>query len=424
MKRIALLPSSPLFCTSDILPLPLISLPAFKCLHTSPTRSATPLPITATGPPPAAPLPAASQYGERIDRRRRQAELLKRGQDLRISQIKPGSAMKKRFWKDVHVHADKREAEAGKTEGTHSIYLDSRPVPNPATKTALQIPSSKPHLATAIGLEWDLLTSAQQALRSHLIPLTSLAARAHCLSLEDQQSTGTGRLPSAGGEGMRYEIVNTLLRYLDTDTLLCWAPSPTTTTAAVEQDREEEEEQGRKWENVKGKGRTLREVQILVARPILAYLAQSVWPGVELRETLDEGSILPRAQPAATRAVIQGWMAGLPAWELVGLERAALATKSLCIGARLVCEWSEELSFWKDGASPGQEKEVREGGEEEGEEIFGVEEAAKASSLEVAWQTGRWGEVEDSHDVEKEDLKRQLGSVVLLVGGTKGSTQR
>jgi ATP synthase F1 complex assembly factor 2 len=37
--------------------------------------------------------------------------------------------------------------------------------------------------------------------------------------------------------------------------------------------------------------------------------------------------------------------------------------------------------------------------------------------MEVAWQTRQWGEVEDTHDVEKEDMRRQLGSVVLLVGG-------
>ena len=77
-----------------------------QCLHTTSHRHATPLPITATGPPPAAPLPAASQYGERVDRRRRQAELLKRGQDVRASQMKPGTAMQKRFWKDVSVQQD------------------------------------------------------------------------------------------------------------------------------------------------------------------------------------------------------------------------------------------------------------------------------------------------------------------------------
>jgi ATP synthase F1 complex assembly factor 2 len=46
-----------------------------------------------------------------------------------------------------------------------------------------------------------------------------------------------------------------------------------------------------------------------------------------------------------------------------------------------------------------------------------VEEAARASSLEVDYQTGMWGEVEDTHDVEKEDVRRQFGSVILLVSG-------
>lgn len=87
-------------------------LPAFhnsvicRCLHTSPSYAANPLPETAAGPPPSAPIPAASQYGQRVDRRRRQAELLKKGQDLRTSHMKPGSAMKKRFWKDVSVKPD------------------------------------------------------------------------------------------------------------------------------------------------------------------------------------------------------------------------------------------------------------------------------------------------------------------------------
>ena len=80
-----------------------------QCIHTSARRSANPLPLTATGPPPSAPLPAASQHGERVDRRRRQAELVKRGQELRGAQTNPGSAMKKRFWKDVHIKRDKGE---------------------------------------------------------------------------------------------------------------------------------------------------------------------------------------------------------------------------------------------------------------------------------------------------------------------------
>ena len=77
-----------------------------RCLHTTTLNAANPLPIGVAGPPPSAPIPAASQYGERVDRRRRQAELLKRGQEMRIDQKKPGSALKKRFWKDVNVHTE------------------------------------------------------------------------------------------------------------------------------------------------------------------------------------------------------------------------------------------------------------------------------------------------------------------------------
>ena len=106
MKRIASLASSPLFHTPHrTVPSPCRPT-LLQCLHTTSPRVATPLPITATGPPPAAPQPAASHYGERVDRRRRQAELLKRGQDMRAGHMKPGTAIKKRFWKDVSVQTD------------------------------------------------------------------------------------------------------------------------------------------------------------------------------------------------------------------------------------------------------------------------------------------------------------------------------
>jgi ATP synthase F1 complex assembly factor 2 len=123
---------------------------------------------------------------------------------------------------------------------------------------------------------------------------------------------------------------------------------------------------------------------------------------VEFRPTFEEDSIMPVPQSQGTKDVLRGWMATLPAFEIAGLERAALASKSYPVAARLVVEWSENF---------------RDLQPEDGPRDFGIEEAASASSLEVSWQTGRWGEVEDTHDVEKEDLRRQLGSVVLLVSG-------
>ncbi|CAO1599358.1 ATP synthase mitochondrial F1 complex assembly factor 2 [Xanthoria calcicola] len=302
--------------------------------------------------------------------------------------MKPGTAMKKRFWKDVAVRTT--------SDGLHTIYLDSRPVRNPQTKVPLSIPPSKPHLATAIGLEWDLLTSAQQALRAHLIPLTSIASRAHDLAIQDAATASSSQASESTAvhqsRTIRDDIVMTLIPYLDTDTLLCWAPptpkeaDPTTTVVP-----------------------SLRDLQARVAEPIISYLTTSVWPGVQLNPSLDEGSIFPTEQPRQTKDIIRGWMTGLNAWELVGLERAVLAGKSLCVGARLLCEWGESFADVRKALGSGSHQGVQR---------FGIEDAAQACSIEVMWQTGRWGEVEDTHDVDKEDLRSQFGSAVLVASGT------
>lgn len=182
---------------------------------------------------------------------------------------------------------------------------------------------------------------------------------------------------------MRNDILKMLMRYLATDTLLCWAPEKNIHDAP--QDKA-----------------SLRDLQIKVASPIIAYLTTHVWPRVEIKPILEPDSILPVSQPDMTKAVVRGWLSGLPAFELAGLERAVLASKSLMVGVRLVHEWGEAFAQAREAADTAR---------------FGVEEAAEAASMEVTWQTGQWGEVEDTHDVEKEDLRRQLGSVVVLVGG-------
>jgi ATP synthase F1 complex assembly factor 2 len=183
-----------------------------------------------------------------------------------------------------------------------------------------------------------------------------------------------------------------LMRYLATDTLLCWAPTTTPHYAPPEPGKP-----------------SLRAEQEAMAQRVLGHLTARVWPGIEIVPVLGD-SILPAAQPRVTQEVIRGWVTGLAAFEIAGLERAVLATKSLLCAVRLVVEWSAEFAHLRPGAgaaAAAQENEAR----------FGVAQAAEASSLEVNWQTRQWGEVEDTHDVNKEDLKRQLGSVVLLVSG-------
>ena len=264
------------------------------------------------------------------------------------------------------------------------IVLDSRPV-RTSTKAVLKIPHTKPQLATAVAHEWDSLVSAQQALKQHYIPLTALTSRAMDIDIADRDNDPT----------VRDSITKMFMAYLRTDTLLCWAP---------ERDLHDPSQNANANMDERAPGsapakETLRSRQIRTAQPIIKYLSDSVWPGVELKPALESSSIMPTPQPEMTQQVVQGWISGLPAFELAGLERGVLATKSLCIATRLLTQWSSHFT----------------GGDQRA--VFGIEDAAEACSLEVLWQTAMWGEVEDTHDVDREDVKRQLGSVIMLVHG-------
>ncbi|PSK48615.1 Protein atp12, mitochondrial [Elsinoe australis] len=326
------------------------------------------------GPPPQPPSVAVGQPEDTTARKQKQAELLRRGQALKVDPAKPTSALRKRFWKEVSV----KEVEDGL-----QVLLDTRPV-RTASKEILTLPHSKRGLATAIALEWDQLVSAQQALKQHYIPITSLTSRAVDIRVADSQ----------GNTKVREEIVKMMMRYLSTDTLLCWEPGNSNNDRAGMNS------------GYTGQGQapteSLRARQAAVAEPIIAHLTSHVFPGAEIEPILDEDSIMPKSQPEMTQQIIKGWLHGLPPFELAALERGVLATKSLLIAVRLLVEWSQTFKHLQDEKTSQGSK-------------FGIAQAAEASTVEVTWQTGMWGEVEDTHDVEKEDLARQLGSVVLLV---------
>lgn len=313
--------------------------------------------------------------------------MLKNAKELRSAYAGKGGGLKTRFWKNVTV----KEVDGKKDNldpaivaftnyeaGALQVFLDTRPLRHPVSKEIVRIPITKPDLACALALEWDLMTSAQDATRHHLIPLTSLTCRALDIAADDKISRGEV-------SEIRESIATSLLRYLDTDSILCWSPP------AEKHDRR----------NDAGEG--LRDVQKRVAEEIVSFLTTHVWPGITIKPVLDGHTIMPQSQEPGVREIIQGWISGLDAFEIAGLERAVLAGKSLIAASRFIVEWSEG-SAGKGELNTGKK--------------FGVEEAATATSLEVDWQTGQWGEVEDTHDVNKEDVRRQLGSVTLLVSGT------
>lgn len=76
-----------------------------RCFGTTSRLPADVAPITAAGPPPAAPVASVEHHDIRVARKKKQAELLKRGQDMRAigNGTGGGSAKTKRFWKDVNV---------------------------------------------------------------------------------------------------------------------------------------------------------------------------------------------------------------------------------------------------------------------------------------------------------------------------------
>jgi ATP synthase F1 complex assembly factor 2 len=319
------------------------------------------------GPPPEAPQASPSYPLNRIARKKQQLENLHRGQKVKATDSKPETVLSKRFWREVSVKENEK--------GDLHILLDARPV-RLATKEPLALPKTKRALATAIAIEWDSLVSSQQALKQHYIPLTSLTSRALDIQRADEQG-----LPL-----IREQLQQMLMRYLATDTLLCWAPETNI------HDPLETQRNG---------GFSLRQSQQAAAKPIIAYLTTHIFPGVDIVPVLEGDSIMPTAQPQLTQEVIRGWIAGLPAFELAALERGLLATKSLLIATRLLVSYS---SHWQD-----LRKKHSSG------DRFGIEQAAEAANLEVAHQTQQWGEVEDTHDVDKEDVRKQLGSTILLV---------
>ncbi|KAI1103214.1 ATP12-domain-containing protein [Jackrogersella minutella] len=350
-------------------------------IHTTDPAPATVSPNYAAGPPPSPPEPPADSGSARLERRKRQEEHLKNAQAIRQQQAEPKpvskkeareSLLRKRYWKDAHVR---------EVDGAWEVHLDERPLRRANTNVVLRIPLTKGLLAAALAVEWDMLLSARQSTRSWLTPLASLICRALDIADDDKAA--------ARGEGdVRMSIVAELMHYLDTDTLLCWAPPPPPRA---------------------NKGRTsLRDLQIRATNEVVGFLTTRVWPYLTIGPVLDGDTVVLRPHPEITRGYIQDWMMHLSPWELAGLERGALAGKSLLGAVRLLVEWSEEFTgtVWANEADNAFEGR------------FGVEEAARLASIEVDWQTGWWGEVEDTHDVEKEDLRRQLGSVVLLVSGT------
>jgi ATP synthase F1 complex assembly factor 2 len=169
--------------------------------------------------------------------------------------------------------------------------------------------------------------------------------------------------------GKREDIIQMLLRYLDTDTLLVFSP-------------EKEYEGG------------LRKAQEELYRPVIANVENLLQSPLSYLDS-DRDGLRGNRQSEETREKARQWINQLSYWELVALEKTTLTTKSLICGILLICSKTSKGL---------QHQDLQ----------LTLEEIAHLASLEIVYQTERWGEVEDTHDVDFQDLRRNINSAALL----------
>ncbi|GHJ87471.1 hypothetical protein NliqN6_3873 [Naganishia liquefaciens] len=161
-------------------------------------------------------------------------------------------------------------------------------------------------------------------------------------------------------ETTREGVLNELFRYLDTDTTLFAADHPSTLVRL----------QAEHWD------------------PLHAWYKAEHGIDIKTYDTLVLGGGNKFKQSDETKRVLSDAVKGWDAWQIAALERATYTTKSFLIAFALV---SGRLT---------------------------ADQAARAAQVEVSSQIELWGEVEDSHDVDYQDIRRQLGSVVCLLAKT------
>lgn len=205
----------------------------------------------------------------------------------------------------------------------------------------------------------DLVLPSTKKPLAHLLMhewmvLPSLKLKNHSVPLTSLVSRA---IDIARSPAVRDAAIKDIMPYIDTDALLIFEPS--------------ESYQGR-----------LRAAQENDFRPVIAE-AEQFW-GVSLKSMDSDKGLLGNRQNAEDKEAVRQWAYTLSPWQLASLERATLTSKSFICGAFLI---SGKLN-------PTQ--------------------VAELVGLETKFQVERWGEVEDTHDVDFCDVRRHLASCSLL----------
>ncbi|GJE98117.1 ATP12-domain-containing protein [Phanerochaete sordida] len=243
-----------------------------------------------------------------------------------------------------------------------SVGIEARPGPSASPASTpdsdhLAVTLDKRTLKTPSGT--PLLLPKQKSLAATLIAAEwdnqDTLLKQHSLPMTSLASRAIDAFRDAE-EDTRAEVHDQLLKYFETDTICFHATEPETLVKLQKQH----------WE------------------PLLAWARDAL--GVQINVTT--GFSVPRQTPE-TLATLRKILEQMDEWEMAAMERATYTSKSFLIGLALV------------------------------KRHITAEQAAQASHVEVNSQIEKWGEVEDSHDVDFHDVRRQLGSAACIVASHK-----
>ncbi|CAL9736227.1 protein Atp12p, mitochondrial [Monosporozyma servazzii] len=279
------------------------------------------------------------------------------------------SKLKQKFWQNINLN-DKIDP------GMIHIQMDNKTIRTPMGNQLI-VKQDQTILAYLLKNEWNNLESLNA--KSYSLPLTSLTSR--CIDLESAHKGNVDSELVAKCNGDRKQIISDLLRYLDTDTLLVFAPNEEL-DGALRKDQDE------------------LYIPIIqgVEELLFGYLPEvdmSHSEGLELRRLdLDTDGLRSNVQHVDVREAATNYLKSLSYWNLAVFEKTVMITKSFICGLLLT------ENVIKKETLPSLKCDI--------------EKMERLASLETIHQAKKWGEVEDTHDVNKADLLRNISAASLV----------
>lgn len=286
-----------------------------------------------------------------------------------------------RFWEKV-------DAKYNDATNSYEVQLDGKTLKTPLGYK-LAVPATKKQLAHLIAHEWANVPELK--IKHGSLPLTSLASRAI-----DLQNTNEGDSDAIAKVGRLEDIRLNLLKYLDTDTCLIFTT----------------------LDEYEGK---LRARQDELYLPLIKEYEDFFTKYAHDRKLLPQDmkvelnsldcetdGLRGNEQSITTQNVVLHWLELLPIYDLVALEKATLASKSFLCGASVLRASCSDLNIMQ---------KLYQVNKTTKDDYFikSIDEIVELGNLETIFQTEQWGEVEDTHDVDKVEWLRSLTSAALVV---------